>query len=162
MSARLSECLKFVLAWEGGRDDDPDDPGGRTAFGIIQREYSAWRRAHGEVAKDVWDISPDEVRAIYAQNYWIPMQCDGHTAPFDLVVFDSAVNCGNGRAVKWRTLAKAKWYLLGKRDGIPGLCRIYINMREAYYHSIGDTGRLSKFLRGWLNRTAALRKECGL
>ncbi len=39
-------ALRLVLIDEGGLDDDPHDHGGRTAYGIIQREYDGYRARH--------------------------------------------------------------------------------------------------------------------
>ena len=39
----FARALRLVLVDEGGLDDDPHDHGGRTAHGIIQREYDGFR-----------------------------------------------------------------------------------------------------------------------
>lgn len=39
--AALDPALKFVLRWEGGFVDHPDDPGGRTNKGVTQKVYDA-------------------------------------------------------------------------------------------------------------------------
>ena len=39
MTSDFSEALRLVLAQEGGRVDDPRDPGGRTNRGITQATY---------------------------------------------------------------------------------------------------------------------------
>ncbi len=44
----FERCLAITLKWEGGYSNHPDDPGGPTMRGIIQREYDAWRRKHGK------------------------------------------------------------------------------------------------------------------
>lgn len=81
-------------------DDDPDDTGGRTGMGILQREYDAWRRARGYATADVWHISDEELTAIYWEQFWSPSRCDDLPAGLALAVFDMAVNCGPGRAIK--------------------------------------------------------------
>lgn len=92
--------LKETLVWEGGLDDDPQDPGGRTAYGIIQREYDKWNRDHGLPPLDVWKISRGEVKLIYYFNYWKPLQCGDYSPPVAAVVFDYGVNSGNHQAIK--------------------------------------------------------------
>ena len=42
-SDNFQRCLTVTLKWEGGYSNHPDDPGGPTMRGIIQREYDAWR-----------------------------------------------------------------------------------------------------------------------
>ena len=37
-------CERTVLAFEGGKVDHPNDPGGRTNQGVIQRVYDGGRR----------------------------------------------------------------------------------------------------------------------
>lgn len=87
---RFAACLPFILKEEGSDDDDPHDPGGRTSRGIIQREYDAWRRTHGEPVRDVWTATDEEVAAIYDAQYWQPW-CAKMPAGVDLVFFDMSV-----------------------------------------------------------------------
>ena len=49
-------CLPFLLAHEGGNDDDINDPGGRTSRGILQTEYDAYRKRHGK-PRAAWEHS---------------------------------------------------------------------------------------------------------
>jgi lysozyme family protein len=91
-------CLHKVLASEGGKVDDPQDPGGRTNEGVIQTVYDAWRRAAGLPAQDVYDMANSERDAIYRQQYWTPVSGDALPAGLDYAVFDYAVNSGVARA----------------------------------------------------------------
>jgi lysozyme family protein len=101
----FAPSLALVLAHEGGRVDDPRDPGGRTNRGVIQRVYDDWRGKHGLPLRDVWDIDPPEVEAIYRQNYWYPVRGDQLPPGIDYATFDFAVNSGVVRAA--RTLQRA-------------------------------------------------------
>lgn len=85
--------LKYVRADEGGDDDDPDDPGGRTSRGIIQREYDAWRGSSGLPKRDVWLATDDEVNQIYHDQYWSPW-CSMMPVGIDYLFFDMDVNMG--------------------------------------------------------------------
>jgi len=83
---RFDVALKMVMAHEG-RGEAPNDPGGRTDYGISERAHpDAW--ADGK-------ISSDEIWHIYHQHYWLPIKGeqfrDGRLA---LEVFDFAVNAG--------------------------------------------------------------------
>jgi lysozyme family protein len=60
-AANFSRCLTLVLASEGGNDDDPDDPGGRTSRGITQREYDAYRKTRRNLPSDVWKASQSAI-----------------------------------------------------------------------------------------------------
>lgn len=99
-AANFDRCLKAVLVHEGGNDDDPRDPGGRTSRGIIQTEYDAWRTRQGLPKRDVWTASDAEVRAIYFAEYWKPLACDDLPPGVDYAVFDYGVNSGIGRSAK--------------------------------------------------------------
>jgi len=62
-------ALRQVLVFEGGRVDDPQDPGGRTNHGVTQYVYDAYRRNNRLPARDVWQIPDAEVAAIYQAGY---------------------------------------------------------------------------------------------
>lgn len=81
-------------------DDDPNDTGGRTCMGILQRVYDAWRDRMGLARRDVWLIEDREIAAIYKQQYWQPLRCDELPPGIDLAVFDTGVNCGIGMGAK--------------------------------------------------------------
>lgn len=99
-ASSYDEALRRVLAHEGGNDDDPRDPGGRTSRGILQREWDAWRRTNPGLPADVWRAPQDQIEAIYRQNYWAALRCDDLPAGVDYAVFDYGVNSGNSRAAK--------------------------------------------------------------
>lgn len=99
-SASFDECLPLLLKFEGGKDDDPYDPGGRTAYGIIQREYDVWNRQRGLPQKDVWLISPAEVKAIYKASYWDKLACDHLPRGSAFALFDYGVNSGLAQAAR--------------------------------------------------------------
>lgn len=95
---RFSLCLPFILSDEGGNDDDPVDPGGRTSRGITQREYTAWRAMQKLPSRDVWTATDDEVKAIYQSSYWMPW-CPQIPVGLDYLFFDMNVNMGFHEAV---------------------------------------------------------------
>jgi lysozyme family protein len=80
--------------------DHPDDPGGRTMMGIIQREYDDFRAARKQPAMDVAMITDHEVLDIYRDSYWTPVQGDALPPGIDLAVFDFGVNSGPVTAIK--------------------------------------------------------------
>jgi uncharacterized protein (TIGR02594 family) len=99
-ASSYDEALARLLVHEGGNDDDPRDPGGRTSRGILQREWDVWRGSHPGLPADVWRAPQDQVEAIYRQNYWNALRCDDLPAGVDYAVFDYGVNSGIGRAAK--------------------------------------------------------------
>lgn len=100
MTTNFAPSLQLLLPHEGGRVDDPRDPGGRTNKGVTQHVYDAYRANKGLQHKDVYNIDQDEVRDIYKNQYWDRAQGDRLPAGLDYAVFDYSVNSGVGRAVK--------------------------------------------------------------
>jgi uncharacterized protein (TIGR02594 family) len=99
-SQRFASCVALVLRDEGGNDDDPRDPGGRTSRGIQQREWDVWRQTHLGLPADVWQAPQDQILAIYHESYWSPLNCDALPAGVDYTVFDYGVNSGINRSAK--------------------------------------------------------------
>lgn len=168
----LESALKFVLRWEGGFVDHPNDPGGRTNKGVTQKVYDAWRTRQGQAPQDVKLIDDAEVHAIYATDYWAPPRCDQLDSPLDVVQFDTAVNMGVGRAVRFLQAAVGCGV---DGDFGPATARAvegcdvgavvadYCMRRERFYQSLAQNNpKLGVFLKGWMNRLNALRKEIGL
>ena len=127
--------MPFIFEWEGGYENDPDDPGGETNFGID-------KRSHPEV--DIRHLTLEGARAIYWTEYWQKNGCEALPYPLGEVFFNACVNCGPARAK--RLLAQGK---------TPGG---FLDAQEAFYRGLARAHpALCKFLKGWLNRTAALR-----
>jgi lysozyme family protein len=144
-SDNFERCLAITLKWEGGYSNHPDDPGGPTMRGIIQREYDAWRKKHGIRLRPVRQIDEDEVQAIYRNEYWDAMGCEELPAGFDLCVFDAAVNSGVGRARQWV-------------EANPGNdIDAYCDLRLKYLQRLGRLWRV--FGTGWRRRVASIRIE---
>lgn len=171
-SAAFVASLPFVLRWEGGYVDHPDDPGGRTNKGVTQAVYDRWRTNQGRAPRHVGSIDDDEVTAIYEDGYWVPPRCDLLRRQLDLVHFDTAVNMGTGRAVRLLQAAVgcpvdgAFGPTTARRAGecdLGAALTAYCAGREVYYRRLAEQRpRLRVFLRGWLNRLHGLRAEVGL
>ena len=99
MQSTYDECLKRVLAHEGGYTNDPRDPGGPTNFGITLYDYRKYVKP-GATAADVHHMSLVEAKSIYRSKYWDALRCDDLPAGVDYSVFDYGVNSGIGRAGK--------------------------------------------------------------
>lgn len=157
----FTRALPVILKFEGGKVDDPADPGGRTNQGITQKVYDAYRRRAGGQVRDVYQMTDDERDAIYRQQYWNLIKGDQLPGGVDLVVFDGAVNSGVSRSVKWMQTA------LGVvADGIIGpgtlhavndpnldndqLIAEIIANREAFLKTLKTFKRYGK---GWFSRT---------
>jgi lysozyme family protein len=100
-SSRFAICLPRVLVHEGGNDDNPDDPGGRTSRGITAARWAEWRQTHPGLPADVWQAPQADVVAIYRQYYWDALLCDQLPPGVDYAVFDFGVNSGPSRSAKF-------------------------------------------------------------
>jgi lysozyme family protein len=161
----FKKCMPVILLWEGGKVDDPRDPGGRTNQGITQRVYTAYRRRKGMQQRDVYQMTPEERDDIYRTNYWNAIQGDLLPLGVDLLVMDGAVNSGVVQSVKW--LQRAVGVV---DDGIVGpatlhaatnypdkqaLLTLITNQREAFLRSLKT---FKTFGTGWLRRTASVKQ----
>lgn len=93
--------LAFVLRWEGGWADNPNDPGGATMRGITLATYARWCKAHEKrepTKDDLRAISDAEIEKIYRAWYWDAAGCSALAWPLCLAHFDAAVNTGTGQA----------------------------------------------------------------
>ena len=165
-------ALPFILRWEGGFVDHPSDPGGRTNKGVTQRVYTSWLARRGLPQSDVKNIFDAEVKAIYETDYWLPPRCNELPIQLDLVQFDTAVNMGVGRAVRFLQAAVgcgADGQYGSETAKAVARCEsrttlaAYCEAREAFYRRlVAKKPELKVFLAGWMNRLNALRKEVGL
>jgi lysozyme family protein len=110
MLQNFPRAAAVTLDYEGGNDDDPHDPGGRTSRGITQREWDRYRRAHSGtiLVADVWRAPQSAVLDIYRTDYWQPVAGDSWPVGLDLCVYDAGVNSGPGRALTWAKAALAQ------------------------------------------------------
>lgn len=84
-------AVEFILEFEGGYVNHPNDPGGETNFGIS-------KRAHPDV--DIKNLTRDDAIAIYKREYWKPVAAK-LWYPLSLVYFDTAVLHGPNAAAEW-------------------------------------------------------------
>ena len=99
MSA-FDDALELVLAEEGGRVDNPHDPGGRTNKGVTQAVYTSWRITNGLPGRSVYLMVPNEMTAIYRHQYADHVRFDELPPGLGYAVFDDAVNSGPIEAAK--------------------------------------------------------------
>jgi lysozyme family protein len=101
----FENCLPIILHFEGGRSDNPADPGGRTNHGITQRTYDAYRDGLKQSHNDVYAITSAEVSDCYHRDYWNAIGGEDLPLGEDLAVFDFAVNSGPAHALRvWKGL----------------------------------------------------------
>jgi len=172
----FQKALDFVLRWEtvfekghhGDYDfaiaeNDPDDPGGITKFGLDARTHGP------EVAR----LTVEEAGDIYSSYYWLDFGCDVLPWPVNLVAFDSTVNVGKGQTTRFfqrlagsavdgawgpNTSAAVGEWIVDVGAEVAALS--IVHAREDFYKDLAQRKpAMAKFLRGWLNRTQDLKKE---
>lgn len=161
MRENFDKAFQFVLKWEGGYVNDPDDPGGETKYGISKRAYPDL---------DIKNLTVEQAKEIYFYDYWVKGMCDGLPAGVDLMHFDFCVNGGVKRAgmVLQETLNEffneklvvdgvvgPKTLLAVSKVDTEKLLGAYALKRVCFYAELGK----EKFLRGWLNRVKSALKE---
>jgi lysozyme family protein len=166
MKSNFAAALKIELTYEGGKDDDPVDPGGRTNQGIIQRVYAAYRIRKGLPARDVFLMDDSERDEIYRTQYFDKIRFDELPPGLDLVIVDGAINSGVSQSIKWVQRA-----LNLTADGVLGdvtmqriqdhpdhdmLIRGILDRRRAFLKALKTFWRFGK---GWIARVNNLEKK---
>lgn len=83
-------AFPFLMKWEGGYVNNPNDPGGETKYGISKRAYPDL---------NISELTEDDAKEIYFSDYWVPLKCDLIPLRIAVCLFDFGVNSGNKRAV---------------------------------------------------------------
>jgi len=142
MTSRFKNVIIPWLFDHEGRDyeDDKDDPGGCTKFGIDQRSHPS---------VDIKNLTAEEATDIYWME-WVKDGCEHLPSPLDWLFFDASVNCGVGRAQQFLTASA--------RDP-----QKYQQERIDFYNRLADQKpRLAKFRKGWISRVIDLSKVTGV
>ncbi len=142
----FKKVLQFVLKWEGGYVNNPNDLGGATNKGITQRTYNSWRETKGLATKDVKFINDEEVKEIYYKNYWLATGCPKMSPKFAILCFDTAVNMGVARVSEFLKAAEYK------------STEKFLLARIKKYNEFAGLKSQRTFLHGWLNRVFALQE----
>lgn len=140
----FKKALNFVLKYEGGYVNNPNDKGGPTNKGITQNTYNAYLSRKGRQARDVRNITDVEVEDIYYSSYWLGANCDKMSPKFAVLCFDTAVNMGVGRV---KPFLQACQY---------SDIDVFILERIRKYNEFAKVQSQRGFLHGWLNRVFAL------
>lgn len=90
MTDQFKNWLRWLIKWEGTvYENDPDDPGGATKYGIDQL-------SHPKV--NIRELTLEGASQIYWTDYWIRARCDALPDKVAEVVGNIAVNAGRGRS----------------------------------------------------------------
>lgn len=165
MNTNFEQCFAWLIAHEGGYVDHPDDPGGVTNLGVTQRVYEAYCMEHDFAAKDMRDLTEDDVLPIYKQNYADRIKFDKLPSGVDWFCLDWAVNSGTGRSARMlqkhagvtadgiigQQTLKAVYQL----DPAETVERLYMR-RQAFYERLKT---FETFGRGWTRRNNETREQ---
>jgi lysozyme family protein len=151
---------KLITQYEGDFSDHPDDPGGKTRFGItetVAREYG--------FTGNMWDLPLAHAKLIYQNKYWNAVRADELPAKLRYPVFDAAVNSGPRQAVRWLQAAAGV-----ATDGIIGPITLKavhdLNPSDLKLRMLGrrlamltDLPTWKSFGRGWARRIADIMES---
>jgi lysozyme family protein len=88
-------AIAYVLKWEGGYSNDPNDEGGETNFGISRRSYPT--------GVDIKNLTVEQAKAIYRRDFWDRYQLSAITnPPLAIKILDILVNMGGDKPVAGR------------------------------------------------------------
>lgn len=170
MRGNFSESFEHVLGHEGGYQRDPRDRGNWTSgqIGVGENKGTKWGiSAMSYPHLDIKNLTKADAQAIYARDYWGPIQGDRLPMGVDLAVFDAAVNSGRTRAAQWLQ------HVVGaEMDGLIGeetLAKLE-TMDPAKVVADYNRNRLdfmqriptwNVYGRGWRNRVNAIQRVAG-
>jgi lysozyme family protein len=173
------KILSFILKYEGGYSNHPDDKGGETNRGITKATLAA-AYAEGLVNHNVVkDVTREDASKIYESRYYKCYGYDRLPFPVALAVTDTTVNHGRGGATKivQRALVSrgckiaidGKWgpktqaALEEAAQAPAALAQAILVKRKNYYDGIiSKSPSQAVFKNGWYNRLKALAAEAGV
>lgn len=149
ITMEFRDAVEIVLKHEGGYVNDPNDPGGETKYGISKRAYPD---------VDIENLTLEQAKQIYLNDYWNRCQCDNLPAMVRLHVFDAAVNSGVSQAAKW--LQRAVRVVEDGKIGAHTImaCRLsdpaVTAMRICAYrlHFLSELNGWKRYSKGWTAR----------
>jgi len=96
----FTNCLSETLKFEGGWSNNPRDPGGATMSGVTLQVFGQFLGRPASQA-ELRNISRVQLLEIYRKLYWNPIGGDSLPKGVDMILFDIAVNSGDGREHLW-------------------------------------------------------------
>ena len=162
MKSNFERCFKELLKHEGGFVNHSQDPGGITNLGVTKKTWDEWTGKNNSI-DSMKALTPDVVKLLYLNRYWDACRCDDLASGVDYCVFDTAVNSGRVRAIKFLqsvvgavpdgaigsvTIASAN------DKGSRLIIEQYCDKREAFWRSLPT---FNTFGKGWLKRGQEVR-----
>lgn len=128
-----------IMDFEGGSrmTNDPDDPGRLTKYGVSQKAYPN---------EDIANLTIERAKEIYKRDYWDKVNGDELIYPWDMIMADTAVNCGVSRALKFMEDSSSP------ED-------FHLERIAFYKMRVERMPNMQKYFRGWVNRVIRLWTE---
>lgn len=144
----FEKALEFLFPSEGGYVNNKHDRGGPTNMGITQSTLNSYRKRKGLPYKDVKNITREEAKAIYYDDYWKVSGADKILDPnMAVAMFDTAVLHGPGTAKIFYNQSN-------------GDLNKFLDIRQNSYNKIVANNPEQKiFYNGWNNRVNNLRNS---
>ena len=152
----------FILRWEGGFVNDPNDSGGATNKGVTLATFRRYKGASATV-DDLKAIT--DGTAIFKEMYWDKCKADEINSQSVANLIVDWYWMSGTKAIKYvqRLIGTTEDGIVGKQtlamlnaEG-DGLVLPIYNYRKDFYHRIvANRPNQKRFLRGWLNRLNAL------
>lgn len=167
-----NKLIPYILRWEGGYVDDPDDAGGATNKGVTIATYEAYCKRKGlpkPGKQDLKDMPDEHWREIFKGMYWDRWRADRITSQSVANICVDWV-WGSGKY----GITRVQRLLGVQEDGIVGDVtlaainardprRLFSEIKADRYAYIEEIIRRrptnAKYRRGWLNRLNDLAYE---
>lgn len=146
----FTKAFTVLLGFEGTAfTETKGDDGKKTKYGISEKAYPTL---------DIENLTQDKAESIYGTDYWLKCKISYLPESLQYMVFDTAVNCGQGTAIM--ILQKAGGVTA---DGLIGdhtiaaaekvTIEMYADARKAHYNDVIIANPTDeKFRTGWFNR----------
>ena len=149
----FEKAFALILSVEGGYVNNPNDPGGKTKFGISQQAFPD---------VDIENLTINDAKAIYEKEFWDRCRCAELPDPLSLFVFDAAVHMGTFQAalLLQRTLGVKEDGIIGAhtmaaaKQGDPAEISARFLGRRAL--ALAAMPTFASFGHGWMNRLFTL------
>lgn len=171
----VADMIADVRRREGGYVDNAADRGGPTNMGITQKTLAAWV-GRPVSALDVQNMSVETADAIYQHAFYDEPRIAILPDEVQPVVFDTAVNCGPPRAIRFvQSVINQAGFgpvaedgKLGAETGDaaakaqaamgPFFCNAIVDERLAFYDRLAQADpSQQRFLAGWTSRANSFR-----
>ncbi|MCP3927269.1 MAG: hypothetical protein GY714_32320 [Desulfobacterales bacterium] len=173
---KIEKMIEEVLIKEGGFVNHKADRGGATNFGITHKTLSRWYNRPVSI-QEIKELDIELAKIIYRRNYYFKPAIDELPDEIQPLVFDSSINHGPKRSIKFVQIVLKRLGFPIEADGIIGPITIkganqaqeemenafnnaIVDERINYYKAIvkHDSSQ-SVFIKGWTNRAESFRKE---